>query len=215
MVLNIHFHLFFLYKIVPILHYLNHTLYHLFLHLLIKANFTDKEWRGIKIKRGQFLTGRKKLSEETGLTEMQVRTALNHLKISNDITIETTKQYSIITIKNYDDYQHNDQQSNQQNNQAITTTNKDNKENNIYSDDILSKFDEFYNIYPRKIAKQNALKSYARALKDTDSITILNALKKYKFSSDTQYIPHPATWLNQKRWNDIQEIKEVKYNAFA
>jgi len=37
----------------------------LFLHLLLTCNFEDKKWRGIDIKRGQIVTGRNRLAEET------------------------------------------------------------------------------------------------------------------------------------------------------
>ena len=107
-----------------------------FLHCLLNANYSDKKWRGILVKRGSFLTGRRKLAVSLNLTEMQIRTALNKLKSTSEITIETTSEYSIITINNWDSYQPNNQPLNQQitneqptNNQRVTTTNKDNKEN--------------------------------------------------------------------------------------
>ena len=101
----------------------------LFLHLLLIANWEDKAWHGEVIKRGQVVTGRKKLSKETKLTEQQVRTSLNKLISTNEITIKKTNKYSVITINNYSKYQDYNQQSNQQitnkqptNNQQITTT---------------------------------------------------------------------------------------------
>ena len=77
----------------------------LFLHLLLKANYKDKQWMGITIKRGQVLTGRLKLSEELGISEQMIRTSLSKLKSTNEITNEATSQYSIITIKKYEEYQ--------------------------------------------------------------------------------------------------------------
>ena len=107
-----------------------------FIHLVLLANFTDKKWRGTIIKRGQVITGRKKLAQTLGFSEMQIRTVLNKLKSTNEITIKTTNKNSVITVNNYDEYQNNNQQPNQQitnkqptNNQQITTTNKDNKDN--------------------------------------------------------------------------------------
>lgn len=89
----------------------------LFVHLLIKANYVDKEWRNVLIKRGQLVTGRLKISQQTGLTERQVRTSLKRLKSTSDIAIKTTNQYSIITICNYDKYQGILKESDQQNDQ--------------------------------------------------------------------------------------------------
>lgn len=120
----------------------------LFIHLLLIANWEDKKWKGIVIKRGQVVVGRKKLSEETGLTEQQIRTSLNKLISTNEITSKTTNKYTLLTIEKYDIYQQkeeknntqNNQQFNQQitnnqptNNQQITTT-KEYKENKEYKE---------------------------------------------------------------------------------
>lgn len=77
----------------------------LFIHLILIANIKDKNFENIKVKRGQLVTSIKSLSQQTDLTPQQIRTALNHLKSTNEITIETTSKYSIITINNYDEYQ--------------------------------------------------------------------------------------------------------------
>ena len=107
----------------------------LFIHLLLRANHKTNKWRGIKINRGQLITGRKALARELGLSEMQIRTALNKLKSTNEITIETTNKYSVLTISNYNSYQGSNQHHNQRvtnkqptNNQQITTNNNDKNE---------------------------------------------------------------------------------------
>ena len=51
------------------------------------------------------MTGRKVLSEQTGLSERQIRTALDHLKSTGEVTIKTTNKYSLITIVNYGKFQ--------------------------------------------------------------------------------------------------------------
>lgn len=85
----------------------------LFLHCLLNANYIDKNWRGIIIPRGSFLTGRLKLAQALNLTERQIRTSLKKLKSTNEVTIKSTSQYSIITVVNWDCYQKNDQQNDQ------------------------------------------------------------------------------------------------------
>ena len=96
-----------------------------FLHLLLTANFETKKWRGITIERGQIVTGRKKLSQELGISERQVRTALKKLCSTNELTIKTTSKFSIVTICKYGSYQEkekpSDQQSDQQNDQQATS----------------------------------------------------------------------------------------------
>jgi len=92
----------------------------LFTHLLLSANFKDKKWKGILIKRGQLLTGRIELSKETGLSQQQVRTALTKLKSTNELTIISTNKYSILEIVNYSLYQDKETNSNHQINQQPT-----------------------------------------------------------------------------------------------
>ena len=87
-----------------------------FIHLLLKANWKDGRWKGYEVKRGSLITGRRVLAEELNLSEQQIRTALNHLKSTNEITIKPTTRFSVITIVNYDRYQ----QVNQQDDQVAT-----------------------------------------------------------------------------------------------
>ena len=77
----------------------------LFIHCLISANWKDGWFNGEKIPRGSFATSLSNLSKECGLTLQQTRTSLNHLKSTNELTHHTNKQFSIITINNYDKYQ--------------------------------------------------------------------------------------------------------------
>ena len=123
-----------------------------FLHLLISANHKDGSWRGVPIGKGQLVTSLDHLSHELHLSVQQIRTALNKLKSTNEITIKSTNKFSIITICKYDNYQcetTNYQQTEQQtNNNQITnnqqTNNKqsttNNNEKNIKNEkkDILS-----------------------------------------------------------------------------
>ena len=67
-------------------------------------------------------------------------------------------------------------------------------------------FESFWESYPRKTGKGAARNAWAKAkLPEID--LILSALHKAKKSPDWlkergAYIPHPATWLNQCRWED-------------
>lgn len=115
----------------------------LFIHCLLMANWEDKNWQGLLIKRGSFVTSINKLSKETGLTVQQTRTAINKLKSTCNITSKTTSKYTVISIQNYDKLQENNKQitneqqtNNMQVNKQITTTkeykNIRTKEYNIY-----------------------------------------------------------------------------------
>lgn len=76
-----------------------------FLHCLLKANYETRNWRGIVIKRGQFVTSVKTLSQELNLTPRQISVALDKLKRTNEMSIKTSNKNSTITICKYDDYQ--------------------------------------------------------------------------------------------------------------
>ncbi len=94
--------------------------FYVFMYCLLKANWRDKKWRGTEIKRGSFVTSRHKLAQELHLTEMQIRTALEHLETTNEITKYASAKYTVITVVKYDDYQQDNQVNNQQNNQQMT-----------------------------------------------------------------------------------------------
>ena len=85
-----------------------------FLHLLLTANHKEKKWQGITIKRGQKLTSLQHLAEETNLSMQQVRTALDKLKSTNEITTKSTNTNTLITIEKYSNYQDKDEEDNKQ-----------------------------------------------------------------------------------------------------
>jgi hypothetical protein len=77
----------------------------LFLHLLLKANFEDRRWRGMTIKKGQIVTSSLTLSEETHMSRQCVRTCLARLEQTGEILQKSTNKYTLITICKYVDYQ--------------------------------------------------------------------------------------------------------------
>jgi len=79
--------------------------FRLFMHLILKANHKARNYRGVNIELGCLMTGRDLLSKETGLSIQQIRTCLERLKSTNEITIKTTKQGTIIQVLNYKKYQ--------------------------------------------------------------------------------------------------------------
>ena len=74
----------------------------LYLHLLLTANYSQKEWHGITICRGQRVCTLAGLSRETGLSVQQVRTILRRLETSGEIVSHSTSQYTLLTIEHYD-----------------------------------------------------------------------------------------------------------------
>lgn len=95
----------------------------LFIYLLLRANKEDKKWRGILIKRGQLVTSVATISEETKLSTQQVRTSLNRLKSTNEITSKTTNRFTLVTVCKYESYQLYEEVEQQTKQQALQQTN--------------------------------------------------------------------------------------------
>lgn len=83
------------------------------IHMLLDANHTKKvtEFNGsmIAVDRGQFVFGRKAYSQKTGVSESKIRRLLDRQLTDQQITIQATSRYSVITVLAYDSYQLNDQ----------------------------------------------------------------------------------------------------------
>lgn len=72
-----------------------------FLHILLKANYKPGRYKGHPIDAGECVFGREKWARDLGMTEQQVRTSINHLKSTNEITIKTTNKFSIIKVEKW------------------------------------------------------------------------------------------------------------------
>lgn len=141
-----------------------------FLHLLLTANWKDKKWKGILIKRSQRWASRSTLAQETGLSERNIRTALEHLKATGEITIKTTNRGMLINIEKYSDYQiqsggadqHIDPPGGQQPTSDRPQLNKDNNINNIYSAEERAKaYEEIVSYLNQKTGKHFKAKTEA------------------------------------------------------
>jgi len=99
---------------------------HLWIHLLLEANHKGKEfmWNGeIKaLKAGQFITGRKSISKETNISESKIQRVLKCFENEQQIEQQTTNKFRLITIKNWHEYQNNEQPFEQQVNNKRTTS---------------------------------------------------------------------------------------------
>ena len=96
----------------------------LFLHLLLKANYEDKRWRGIEIKKGEIVTSISHLSKETNLTLQQVKTCLAKLKQTGEITSKTTNRFTVIHIEKYSFFQTQEQENDNKTTNKQQTDNK-------------------------------------------------------------------------------------------
>ena len=92
-----------------------------FLHILLTANFKPMEWQGRTISPGQLVTSAARIGADLGFTRQQVRTALDKLKSTNEITIEATNKFSVITVVNWDEYQFYSEKQTSKKTKPLTT----------------------------------------------------------------------------------------------
>ena len=79
--------------------------FRLFMHLLLKANYEDAQWRGLTIKRGQLFTSIGHLSHELKISDKAIRTALDKLIKTKEVERKGASNGTMITICKYDSYQ--------------------------------------------------------------------------------------------------------------
>ena len=77
----------------------------LFLHILLKANWKPGRFQGTEVPRGSLATSQQNMAAETGLTIKNVRTALKHLENTGEVAVRRHPKFSVITVKNYNQYQ--------------------------------------------------------------------------------------------------------------
>jgi len=147
---------------------------HLWIHIMIKANHTGKEFffngQNIKVKPGQFITGRKQLQVETGINESKIERILNFFeKNEQQIKQQKTTKNRVISVLNWDNYQNKkitEQQIEQQLNNERTTSeqqlNTNNNVNNLKNEEELKKrklkfsesLKEFLPIYGKELLNE-------------------------------------------------------------
>ncbi len=120
----------------------------LWMVILLMASHDDREyfWNGktIILQSGQLITGRKSLSEKTGINENKIERILKCFKSEQQIEQQTTSTSRLISILNWDKYQQSEQPFEQRVNNERTTseqrvnTNKElNNDNNVKNDNNL------------------------------------------------------------------------------
>lgn len=85
--------------------YQDHAVKEVWLHLLLTAAFRKSSYRGIDILPGQCIVSTEQMAKDLGFTRQQVRTAINKLKSTNEITSKSTNKFSVVTLVNWEEYQ--------------------------------------------------------------------------------------------------------------
>jgi len=216
-------------------YYHNSKYVHLWVYLLMKASYQETEYlfnNNIEhLDPGQFIIGRKTIAKETGIKETTIERILSCFESEHQIGQQTNNKFRIITILNWDMYQVAGQQNGQQidsqrtaSGQPADTIKKDKKEKNkTYTSDFLL----FWEEYPKRTGKDAAWLSWQKRNGSRPPIDkIISSIKEQKTTDQWikdggQYIPNPATWINQGRWDDevpvqlslsshIPNVKDIK-----
>ncbi|OKP91391.1 hypothetical protein [Paenibacillus sp. P32E] len=193
------------------------------------------------INYGEFMFGRISWSERLGISEQRLRTLLKKL-IKEDMIqlVSTFRRFSIYKVTNYEKFnqQTNQQETvdtegfdepiNQQINREPTssqpaanqqpTTKEESKEGSKQGKKVKDnktytpEFDEFWNMYPRKLGKVEAFKTWTKVIKNGESSElIIKCATNYATDcenkqTEQQYIKHPKTFLNDERYKDYTLI---------
>jgi hypothetical protein len=192
---------------------------HLWVHLLLTANWNDREemlgGKPIICKAGQFTTGRKQLSKETGISESKIERLLTYFeKTEQQIEQRKTNTNRLISILNWDKYQVIEQPTKQRVNNNRTTseqrvnTLKEYKEDEEIKEEeeeikqtILS-FDEFWDLYGKKVGKTKAQDLFEKTT-EAERKLIKEFIPKYKISKpEVKYRKDPERFLKYKVWED-------------
>jgi hypothetical protein len=178
--------------------YSDSNTFRLFIHLLLKANHKDNNYRGKLIKQGCLVTGREKLSLETGLSIRQVRTCLERLEMTNEIAIKSSSKGTEIQIVKYKDYQYatNETTSKEPTNDQQTTTNNNEKNDKEEKENIYRKF-KHLSISLGEFKKLNEV--YEKSIIDD----ILDRIENYK--QNTKY---SSLYLTANSWLRKQNVKD-------
>jgi hypothetical protein len=75
------------------------------------------------------------------------------------------------------------------------------------------RFDQFWTTFPRKTDKARAKRSFLRLTKTEQELAVSNIQRLYS-ETPAQFIPHPSTYLNGKRWED-QAIQRTPTFTYA
>jgi len=185
--------------------------------LLLLANHKPQTIfiRGIEIKilRGQLAYSQLTLAKRWGWNFKTIVTFLRWLQNRGMLETKTNNQTTIITIQNYSLYQKKgDQSGDQSGDQKETRTETDKNDKNEKKEEeerlLRERFDKFWQAYPRKEAKPDALKAWNTLKADDTLLTlILSAIEKHKQTAQWQkeegrFISLPAGWLRKRRWED-------------
>jgi len=198
----------------------NQNLWTFWTYCLMKAtrkpHIAKVGFQEVPLEPGQFIFGTYQAREDTELTVQNIRTCIDKLKKSKNITVKTTNKYSVITIENWEFYQSGIGQTNSQTNKPLTnqkqTSNKpvttyksiesDKRKRVIYSE----QFERFWNAHPRRAgSKKLCFTEWNKKMLDDKIDDVMLALENHIVSEswtkeDCKWITGTQKWIENGMW---------------
>lgn len=173
----------------------------LWVYLLCKATHKPIEyyWNGqtIMLQSGQLITGRKTLSDETGINESTIERALSYFEKEGQIEQRKTSTSRLISITNWSKWQQGEQRMNNErttDEQRMNTKQEyNNTIDNIYCQDS-EKLVQFINdTFSKRYKHSDKIVSHfkARLIKDKytkqEIFEVIKALKETQYHKETNF----------------------------
>jgi len=197
---------------------------YLSVYLLFCASYKDapiqtQTGKIMTLKRGQFLGGRRRLSQELGWGIIRVRRALKVLKDANFLTLFTTNNIAVITVSNYNSYQG---VGSPQDQGGISSRPQGGSAQDLRGDQLETRyknvknvkkqttlvvgskeFDFLWDLYPRKVGKKTSVGYMRSSIKTKqDVLDCQRAIDHYKTSRAVKngFVQYGTTFFNN--WRD-------------
>ena len=79
--------------------------------------------------------------------------------------------------------------------------------------EYIDRFEEFWNVYPKKVARKKAHEAWKRVTRKHNRQMLIEAAQAYRDdpNRDPEFTLNPTTWLNQERWED--EVEKPKLSG--
>ena len=192
-------------------------------------NVTVEQWKNSTVnseKNSQLTDNKDVVNYENFSQKLCKNFTVNYENFSHNKNIYKNNNKNIYAhLENEQVYNHEDDKQKESDNHSSNTIkqetkNKAIKKQNKELNELQEKqFDKFWQAYPKKVSKKQAQKSWKKINPSLELFEkILKALEMVKQTEqwkkdNGKFIPYPATWLNQERWND--EIKMMQDNKMA
>jgi hypothetical protein len=200
----------------------NHHATTLFMWLLVKAKWKERRENGVTLLPGEVMTSAPKIMLELGMTRKQTRMAIDFLEnlqiVAYDRAHGRARTETIFKLVNWDKYQNEKQNwasdtasSGATSGPEVGPSNSNRKKLSIEAD---RNFDSFWQAYPKKQSKGQALKAWAKLEASLYPVIMLSieAHKKTEgwTNQEGKFIPNPATWLNALGWENEIKLPESR-----